>query len=92
MTKPMTKAAYLRWLDTRGEVGQWKIEKCRAADTLVKQEALKGLAKYLRKQKLDPKLEAFIYDVANAHFGSVDVDILLTHLRCYPEWLGGGLK
>jgi len=83
----MTKAEYLQWIASRGDKpGLWNPEKCRAADLLIKRETIKALNRYLDQQNLDRALETFIKIMVYANFGSIEVDDLLTHLKCYPEW------
>ena len=84
----MDKAGYLKWVEERGEAGDWELEKCRAADALIKRETLAKLMVRLQKEiPNDTKLRAFVLDMARYKFGTVEVDQLMMHLGCYPEWM-----
>lgn len=82
----MSKNQYLAWLKSRGEIGTWDHTACRAADALVKREAMRNFRIYCNKH-LPKEVRDWVWSVANAHFGSVDVDDMLTALKMYPDWI-----
>lgn len=83
----MTKEEYLNWKATRGSEawGPWDLDKCCAADALIKAEALKALEREV--SSLKPALRDWIMLTARTHYGSMETDDMLTALGCYPEWL-----
>lgn len=82
-----TKAQYIKWKETRGPEGSWKIEDCRAADALIRKEAIGNLRATLKNKKIDKSVINFVAGMAVCHFGSVEVDVLITALKAYPDWI-----
>lgn len=65
---------------------QYSYTQLRSADDWVKCFAMKELK---AKLKGTPKtLQEFTYTMVRCHYGSVEVDKLLTELGCYPAWIG----
>ena len=70
------------------DVSKLTLEECRQLDLYVKTETLKNFKQKLSVLVNDKKLRAWIFDIASAHFGSVDVDDLMTHLKCHCDLTG----
>lgn len=83
----MTKAEYLAL--SKINFSEWTFQQCREADALIKQETLKKVEQQLPHLIREPQVRQFTYDMIRCHFGSVEVDQLLMHLKSYPEWMHG---
>lgn len=81
MTDVRAKALHLRFQRNHQDL---TMRQCRQLDEYIRTFALERL-----KHKLPPKpFAGFVMLMARCHFGSVEVDALLTELDCYPKWLG----
>lgn len=83
----MSKQQYLAWLRTRGEPGTWDLNKCRAADALIKREAVRAAERKLKACISNHDVWLFTMSMIISHFGSVEVDDLMMKLDAYPEWM-----
>lgn len=81
-----TKDEYTAWLKRRGPTGTWNIEECVAADRLIKQATLSNAANWIAKH-VHQDAQAYLKDMLNFHFGSVETDLFLTQIKAYPEWI-----
>jgi hypothetical protein len=63
----------------------WPYIACVEADRWMKNYALDKLHAYIAQ--MPPAIRTFLEQMVEYHFGSVEVDNLLTELGCYPEWL-----
>lgn len=59
-----------------------------ALDAYVRRFALAKFCEVMKQEVKDPSLSNFLVCVVNAHYGSVDVDDLLQHFKCYPDFVG----
>lgn len=82
-----TKEQYLDWLQRRGESGTWALADCSAADRHIKVETLKNFDEKLKAWSIPQSAKDWIKLSVDAHFGSVEVDDMLTQLNCYPTWM-----
>lgn len=82
-----TKEQYLQWLAERGPVGTWNHEACRNADALIRHVAMVVFTVKSREWALPPLVRDYLISDVEHHFGSVEVDEMLTHLGCYPDWI-----
>lgn len=88
---PWTKEQYLAWLKKRpSEPAEWSIDDCHKADRLIEREAMAALRTQIALHVRTPALRQFVEFMAQAHFGSVEVDELLMSLECYPDWMDRG--
>ncbi len=63
----------------------WSMQDCRDFDAYIKVTALARFEKKLKSLDLSAEVRTFMRTCVHAHYGSTDVDALLTHLECYPE-------
>jgi hypothetical protein len=82
----MTPEQYTNWKKTRSkDPADWNRDLCYAADALIRKTALEVFE--VRIKKLPIALRSFLRSTAYAHFGSVEVNTMLTKLKCYPDWM-----
>lgn len=82
----MTKDEYVNWLGTRGPVGTWDLNQCRAADEFIKNTALTNAAQW-STQHVDSPARELLQDLLSAYFGSVEIDEFLQAINAYPDWI-----
>jgi len=85
---PWTKQQYLDWLKTRGPIGEWKHQDCKAADRHIEVATLSNLARILGNQNvIDKALKSYIMTMARCHFGSSETDNMLKAIKAYPDYM-----
>ena len=60
---------------------------CTVVDRYIQQEALKSLEEKITKMDIPDALRNFIGLCASVHYSSVETDIMLTKMACYPPEL-----
>lgn len=85
----MNKEQYLKWIKARNpNPAKWVHKACVEADNLIRDTTLSNFERYLKVSRIEPQsLREFIYNMACAHFGSIDVDSLMIELEMYPDWM-----
>lgn len=84
----MTKQQYLKWLKTRpADPAEWDHKDCAEADALIRRETLRTFEAKVRHLPIPAVLKEWLVCSTGAHFGSVEVDDVLTNLDCYPKWM-----
>ena len=82
----MTKNEYIVWTETRSlNPAEWDRKACIEADLLIKQEALKELARQMASYP--NSIKNYVNLMARCHYGSVETDQFLLELNCYPDWM-----
>lgn len=69
------------------DLSKFKLEELAAASRYVKDAALKNLSKHLKQLEVPKELRDFILMMAKVDYDTVEVDTLLSNLKCYPEWV-----
>lgn len=70
------------------DLSQYSWAQLRAADAWVKEYAMAQFVLHLKRSAMDPAIKEFTLRCTSIHFGSADVDEMLTKLGCYPDWVG----
>lgn len=84
--KVMNEKEYRDWLKNRPEdPAEWKNEDCRAADAFVKLTALANYGKKVDSWEIPPCVKKFLKDSALYTYATVETDMMLQELGCYPE-------
>jgi hypothetical protein len=83
----MTKDEYINWMQTRGEVGNWDIADCRAADKCIEQFALNAAEAWLSANIKQPLVRDYMMLHLSTSFGSVETDAFLQSINAYPNWM-----
>lgn len=60
---------------------------CIIVDRYIRQEVLESLEEKITKMDIPDALRNFIGLCASVHYGSVETDIMLTKMECYPPEL-----
>lgn len=66
---------------------QYTHAQCVAADQWVKAHAINKFHHVVADANLPGPMRQFIIEMVRCHYGSMEVDNMLTKLKCYPEWL-----
>jgi len=83
----MTIEEYIKWKATHKDDVSKTLEECCAADTLIRQEALKAWEAYSARHILVEAERKFVNTCVRTHYGSADVDEMFKALGIWPEWM-----
>lgn len=88
ITEPWTEQDYKFWKKSRSfDSSKWRRDHCAKADALIRSVATERFIVYARTTITNPTVRAFLISMVKCHFGSVEVDEMLTRLNCYPDWM-----
>lgn len=75
------------WSTPESELGKFSLAELQGCDGWIKEYTLSKFFCSDHYKKMSAPLKLFIMPLVRAHFGSVEVDTLMTELKCYPEWM-----
>lgn len=81
----MTKNEYI--LLKQKDIGAWSPQQCIDADLLIKAETMINFVRWANDNITNSTVKFFLINCVRAHFGSTDVNYVLSALKCYPEWM-----